>query len=173
MNTNSGRFSSLRSRSFHPKQPPRYGEDESGLLCPAPPLSQGSEEAASSRWRPSSNTSVVRAPGYNGSSFPLHSEEGDSSKKPKYHHDQELPMKEKVVTVEKCHSCANGLRIKKTRQIMKHAQVTQPTPQRTPPLWPKASCHCSLLLLHLEGTSLVGSSQTRTTKSRWELGIIK
>ena len=48
-------------------------------------------------------------------------------------------MKEKVVTVEKCHGCANGLRIKKTKQIMKHAQVTQPTPQRTPQLGPKAS----------------------------------
>ena len=74
-------------------------------------------------------------------------------------------MKEKVVTVEKCHGCTNGLRIKKTKQIVKHAQVTQPTPQRTPQLGPKASCHCSLLFLHLEGTSLVTSSQTRTIKS--------
>ena len=33
-------------------------------------------------------------------------------------------MKEKVVTVEKRHGGANGLRIKKTKQIMKRAQVT-------------------------------------------------
>lgn len=57
---------------------------------------------------PGSNTSVVRASGHNGGS-PLDSEERNSSQKPKDHHDQELPMKEKVVTVEKCHSCTNGL----------------------------------------------------------------
>lgn len=57
----------------------------------------------------SSNASVVRASSHDGSSIPLHSEERNGSEKPKYHHDQKLPVKEEVVAVEKGHSCTDGL----------------------------------------------------------------
>ena len=36
LNTNSGRFSSLKSLIFHPKHPPMYCEDESGPPAPSP-----------------------------------------------------------------------------------------------------------------------------------------
>lgn len=104
LNTNSGRCSSLKSLIFHPKRHPIHREDESWLLAPGTPCLSAEPPAA-----PGSNTSVVRAPGHDGGGFPLHREEGNRSQKPKYHHDQELPMKEKVVAVEKRHGCANGL----------------------------------------------------------------
>lgn len=120
-----------------------------------------------------SDTAVVRAPGYNGSSFPLHSEEWNRSEKPKYHHDQELPMEEKVVTVEKCHGCTNGLRIKKTNHKM---HTRDPGPTRSPTtLGPVAFCgwQCSLLFVHPDGTSCITSSQTCPVNSCWELVTVK
>lgn len=95
--------------------------------------SAGPSSGCAARRGPGSDTSVVRAPGYNGSGIPLHGEERDSSKKPKYHHDQELPVKEKVVTVEKCHSCANGLRQNKTSQKIHTDGPTAPQETHHPP----------------------------------------
>lgn len=51
-------------------------------------------------------------------------------------------MEEKVVTVEKCHGCTNGLRIKKTN----HKMHTRDTPPRSPtPLGPRLSVARSAL----------------------------
>lgn len=110
---------------------------------------------------PGSNTSVVRAPGDDGGSFPLHGEERNRSKKPKYHHDQELPVEEKVVTVEKRHGRTNGLGTKKTNHDMH-------TGGPGSPVSPAARCDwlCPRLFLHPDGTHVsLAHTHTCTTNA--------
>lgn len=89
------------------------------------------------RRRPGSNTSVVRAPGDHGGGFPLHGEERNRSEEPEYHHDQELPVEQKVVTVEERHGRTNGLGTKKTNHDV-------PTVAQAPRSAPRAVTGCAL-----------------------------
>lgn len=54
-------------------------------------------------------------------------------------------MEEKVVTVEKCHGCTNGLRIKKTNHKM---HTSDPDPPVAPPPWDRGSL-CIPMGLHV------------------------
>lgn len=113
------------------------------------------------------DASVVRAPGHDGGGFPLHREEGHGSEKPEDHHEQELPVEEKVVTVEKRHSCTDGLGRRKTGHNMQAVARAHSEPPHPHPPTCRPRLSSTDRALHALGRAPpVTRSQTCTRDSR-------